>query len=513
MAIEFLEKEDFSIPVVRTEPSIQFLDETEDRPSYIETEVKVDGPDSLSRKEAAIKNLEEFEGSGLGKALSAPRRLILGKTLSQELTDVAKLKGKPISEQATNIVKMSVKDTARVAPFLIPGGVAGKGLSKIGKLVNVFKEAAKNAAITGSATATEELMEGEDIKKAAREGGKIASTSGALTLGVPAVGKGLKMTTKSLSKAFSRAKPWAIDEALKDPKVLTGEVGDFLDAGNKVKATLDDMSRAVKNEFNNKLNNLKVPSGKVVDTKKIKSSIKKLNIDTDILKNKLDLAAKREGVNLSDDLLNRFTTGKKIGFHEARKINSVLFDITSGKETEIIGTGLLGKLRGVKSNLLRSMEKSVPETREANKFFAENASKIQRLSKVFGKPEDKESQIKAIASQLAGTPKAKTAIINDLRTLPNYEDLSSSLIKAASQEEFARVGAPSFLKLVGSGAVGGAIGGGPGALIGAGAATALGSPEALRLGATLGRAGERIGPAAARAISRSPGTLLRRKEQ
>lgn len=513
MAIEFLQQEDISIPSVKTKPSIQFLDDVEDRQSFIESEVSVSQPESLSRKEETIKSLEEFEGTALGKALSAPRRLLLGKTLSQELTDLAKLKGKPISDQVTEIVKMSVKDTARIAPFLVPGGVTGKGLTKIGKLVNAFKEAAKNAAITGAAATTEELIEGEDVKRAAREGGKIAATSGALTLSVPALGKGLKLTTKSLSKAFSRAKPWAIDEALKDPKILTGEVGDFLDAGNKVKESLDDVSKAVKNEFNNKLNDLKVPSGKVVETGKIKSSIKKLNLDPDILKNKLDLAAKREGVNLSDDLLNRFTTGKKIGFHEARKINSVLFDITSGKETEIIGTGLLGKLRGVKSNLLRSMENSVPETREANRFFAENASKIQRLSKVFGKPEDKESQIKAIANQLAGTPKAKTAIINDLRTLPNYDDLSDSLIKAASQEEFARVGAPSFLKLVGSGVAGGAIAGETGALIGAGAATALGSPEAIKLGARLGRIGERVGPAATTAISRAPGTLLRRKEQ
>lgn len=513
MAIEFLDDVDDSL-VAAPKTGVEFLDDTQEDLSFIPVEeIQTTEDVSVSDLSPMAKAAMDFEQSAIGKSISKQRKFLFGKTLSEEMKELSALEGKPISKQLLGIVKMSAKDTARVAPFLVGGGPTATAASKIGKLVNMFKEAARNAAITGGSSTVEELLEDKGVKKALIRGGEVGKTSGAITLAVPALGRSVSLTSKSLSKAFSRAKPWAIDEALEDPKILSGEVPKLVDVGNKIKTRLDSVAKAVKNEFETQLNNMQIPAGKVVDTKRVKSSINKLGLDKQILQSKLRSAAAREGVGLSDDLLNRFTTGKNIGFQEARKINSVLFDITSGKQTEVIGGGLLGKLSGVKSNLMKSMEKTVPEIREANRFFAQNTERIKKVSKVFRDPEKSESQIRGIAQQLAGQPKSKTGLIRELSELPGAQGFRKDLIKAVAAEEFEKVGSPSFLKVLGTSAAGLTIGGAPGLLAGTAIGVGLSKPEAIRAGSAIGRGARVAGPAIRTAAARSAQSLLRREEQ
>lgn len=526
MPIRFLdeaETEETAIPTSGTK--IRFLDDNGDiapvsAPSPIEAPVSIGVTEEPEEPgiQSFIEQQKQFEQTKIGKVLGAPGRLLGQKPLSERLARSEELKQLPTGQRLLGEARELVSETARATPLLVPATKAAKA----GKLAQTFIEAAKNAAITGGAAGVESVAEGETPEEAAKKAGVTGATAGTLTLAIPGVAKGLKFGAKRLTKLFSDVKGYAIDTAIKNPKIIEGNLPKLVDAGESAKVFLDDHAATVKARFEDGLDALRVPSGKVITSDKVGKSIKSLGLDKDLLKSKLQTAANREAIDLSDDLVNRFVNGKKVGFREARKINSLLFDITKGKETEAIGKGLIGKLDRLKTALLRSMEDSVPGIKEVNKEFAVEAKRLTELNKIFGDPGKKEAQLRQLAKQIAGEQKNKTAVLRMFEEIPNSKKVLNDLLESAAAEEFENLGTPSVFRLMASSSLGGFAGGAPGAVLGAGATAALSSRPGLQTLARVGQAAERTGRALTPVsglvspVSREAGfqtrSLIRRRE-
>jgi hypothetical protein len=500
--------------------SLPMEEPTGPQPSVMATSnMQTDKEEIKSPIDQAIEGAQAFEQTKMGKILGFPRRITGQGKLSDELKRQKEIESLDLPNQLKESLRDVTIQTAKAAPIMIGGAglTSGKAASAASKLL---MQSLKNAAISGSAAGIEEVAKKASVKKALKEGAQAGALSGGLTIAIPGLAKGIKVTGKQLTKMFSGLKGYTLERAIKNPRIMEGNAPSVFDAGNKAKEFIDDYAIVVKDRFNEGLNALKVPAGKQIDTSKIAKKISRLGLDKSQLKSKLITAARREAVPVSDDLANRFVNGKKIGFHEARKMNSLLFDITKSKETEAIGRGLVGKLDSIKKDLLSSMGKSVPGIRNVNRQFAVDTKKLQFLNKTFGDPAKNENAVRSFAKQLAGDVKSKEAGVRYLRDIPNSKKIEDILLDSVAAEEFSKVGTDKLMNLVRLGlgtGVGGTVAGAPGAAAGAILSTEAGLRGAIKTGLATQAGAEKIAPIVTGPIARKAGfsgrQLIGRREE
>lgn len=350
-----------------------------------------------------------------------------------------------------------VKDQAVVLSRLLPFasvGAPAKGAA------NLLKWAAKSGALAGAGVTAENVLRGQGVHDAATEGQKAMATGASLSAAIPGasnlIGRGIRETGANVAKL----KPWVLDRFKKNPKLLTEGAENIYDTAQKVSNThLYNTKKLIEEQFNKKIDKLNPGSGKIVSTKGIPDQIKKLDLDQKVVLSKLLSSAKREGVVIKPSTLRRFVYGnsaidkpkpKKIyGFikpdektkkksirkkvqritsDEARKINSLLFQISKSNETEKMGRGFIGKMDSLKTHLVKEWDKAVPGVKNANKYYSKRLKFYNEANSVFGDTKTSEGLLNQIGQQASGINKNKTKVFKILRDLDRYQTPKSRIL-------------------------------------------------------------------------------------
>ncbi len=477
------------------------------------------------RRELSEEQLEiiDYLREKESKPLSRSIRKITGlRPKSEQLLEEFRSKT-PIKKAIAN----TVEDIAKIAPFIaspqIKGGLAGA--KAVGQLI---KSSAKIGGVLGASKAAEEIAQGEKPEKAAKEALFSALTGSILGAGTKVTTNTIKAASKGLFGRLSQVRNNAVQEAIKNPKIISEEQKTVIEAGKNLVKTVDEFGTKQSKKFEKALERVKAPKGNIINTESVRDSLIQKGVSTDSLKRQIMRVVRGEASDISENVIDRFLAGGNLTYNEARKVNSLLRQV-QGADISVIGSGLKGKVSSSKKLLLDEIENKVPGTRRINKLFAKSIEEVDKIQSVIGKKSDdvvkKEATIRAIGEQLTGIRKNRTGVINNIKKLDrrmktnNLEDIKNSVVS----EAFENVSMDNLLGTIRGGAgigvgstVGAAIAGpagaGIGGITGGLISQTLTSPQATQAAIRAGAAVSPVISAAQRQVPPSINSILFRNE-
>ena len=408
-----------------------------------------------------IQKERDFENTTLGKITNFPEMLLGQRKPSEKLERAAELKELPFGERLKESAKDVGRDVLRAAPMLVGGPVAKGGvqLAKgvLPRLIQLIKEGSKLGAVTGAAKTGEELLEGADIKDAAKTGLEAGALTAGTSAAIPAVAEGATSLIDGLIRSGMKIKPWALKVASKDPSMIMGKEQQIAEIMPEINKNIANYKKVVEDNYKKSLNAMNYPKGKVVSTKKVEKFLNSMKGDLsekkfkDYLKSTIATGIlsedKKQITVVTPEIVNRLLSGKNITFDESKKLNSLLARASAEKLGDL-GSGGKGVYKQIKHHLLDSMETPTVEggvklfkpMRRLNKRYIKRKEKFKGLEGFLGDETKKERNVKTIGEQLAGVRKYKTKLAKNLRELDRValpEDrVVNKLIRSAVADEF-----------------------------------------------------------------------------
>jgi len=422
-------------------------------------------------------------------------------SLGEQPAEFEATKGMDTKQKLLRATKQSLGDTASFAQWALPIPKLAKGKGLLQATKTIAAEAGLTGLGQGALQLVKSLSRDKKFDEAINEAVKTAVISGAIQGGAPQIAKAVKEVGKQAIKAASNVRGHAIDIAIKNPDVFTTPQPRLIDMGQKIKEKLDDFAVVVGGRYEEGFDKLNIQPGLAIDAaKNIRKTIQKYDMPIDFIKSNIKMQTRANGINLSDNAIDRFVKGGNIDFEEARKINRALGYVERMTNESVIGGGGKSQIATLKSQLLDDMEKVAPSIKKINKAYSKATEFYQRLNKKFKDPQTSESLLNTIGAQLSGVKRAKTGVIDDLKILDKLtkSDLTKQIPKSLAAEEFERQGMTNlmdYLRLIGGGGIGGYLGGslgspmgaGIGAIAGLGAAMIGSTPQATKLAIQAGK--------------------------
>ena len=457
------------------------------------------------RENVTEADIEQFVQQQLEREKG--QRGLIGRTVQTftGLPDVAAKKAfkapfQTPTEQVGEAIGAVGRGAVKSAPLFVGGPTKGLGL---------IKRAGAVGGIVGTSEAVDQLLEGEGVKTAAKKGIATGLVSGVFSAGLDKSFPVVKAALKQVIGSISKVKNFAVQRAIKNPKILTTAQKSIVEAGDDVVGMLDDFGKKIGDDFDNALNKLKIPKGKAIKMDNLPKIIKNKEINTAVLKQNLKKQIREEALDMSDKVIDRFLDGKNIGFQEARKLNKFLGNVA--RSAGIDKPAFASRVQSVKTALLNNMENQVPGIRSVNKAWAQKNEIVKKAFKdITSNKETKETTLKAIGQQLGGTAKNKTQAINRLLAIQKEtgSDAIENLLNSVASDEFATASGINVVDLI-LGTSGGPAG------IGFVAARTPGGTQALiRGGQSLAPVAQKaLAPAAAVAGPEVSKQLIRRRRK
>lgn len=467
-----------------------------------------------SEYQEKIDAFKRFDESPIGKFM---------RGTNKTLGFIPKLLGMPGGTDSDEFLKKSFRDEVKGKSFLDrsistlkdiakEGGQSGlaatqlltsevgtpvKALQGLQKARQIGQFGLTQAGIQGTLGTGKRVLEGQELPEAAKGGAIEGATNLALITSLPAFGELIKKSANSLMKASSNVRNFAIDRAMKNPKILTETQPSVIDVGESMLDSLSQFADNTKIEFQNKLDQIQVPEGLAIDVSPIRDLIKGKRLDANTLTSKLKTQRTNNLLDLEDNVIDRFVQGGNLSFDEARTINSLLFDIVDTGINPELGSGAIGKISNIKKTFLGLMDDQVPGIKDANKYFAENTKFYQDALKDISKKTGdlKEGALNIMGQRKTGLGTAGRTKSQELARLEKLDDIMGTkhvdqLADSLVAEEFEKIGMSNLMETIrfgGSAGLGaligssfGPVGAGVGAAVGSGVSGALRSPEATR---------------------------------
>lgn len=262
--------------------------------------------------------------------------------------------------------KESLKAALKIAPYTL-GMVPGAG-----------------APVTAISETGLGLLEGKKPKEALTRG----AIAGATELVIPKVVKGGlgigKAALKTLTKFATKADKNVINKAIKNPELtkipiktnseVAAQIEDYLDIATKKK------NRAYRNALEAIPEKEKL---KPVDTSNVQKFILRENLDPQGITELIQTA--RPKTKLFDlNSLDKFISGQKITFDEAKTINSLMSDLQRSNAIDAVDKRSIQKL---KDELYTSLS-DVKGFKELNKKYATQSQLIRNIERNLGSKRD-----------------------------------------------------------------------------------------------------------------------------